>query len=102
MVIEALPLIVMFLALARTVPITGWYGVPGNIVTSVVAVGTPPHQLPALFQSVFTIPIQVLPADTFTVEMVDVCGVPQRPVITTSYEPASVSATGLMMSVSLF
>lgn len=32
---------------------------PDNITTSVVAVGTPPHQLEAVFQSVLVAPIQV-------------------------------------------
>ncbi len=33
--------------------------VPEGITTSVVAVGIPPHQLAAVFQSVLEVPIQV-------------------------------------------
>ena len=67
---EAPLLIVIFLALANEALITGWNGVPGKIATSVVGVGIPPHQLAALFQSVFTTPTQVLAADIVKVDSI--------------------------------
>jgi hypothetical protein len=40
--------------------IDGEFDVPVGITTSVVAVGTPPHQFAAVNQSVLTDPIQLL------------------------------------------
>ena len=54
----------MFLHTAPIVEIIGEKVVPDAITTSVVAVGTPPHQFAAVNQSVLTDPIQLLkPAD---------------------------------------
>ena len=50
-------------------PIVGWFGAPAGIITSVVDVGTTPHQLLAVFQSVLVVPSQVPVAFTFTVKL---------------------------------
>src|SRR5438105_10069078 len=85
------PLMVRLCADAVPV-ITGLLGVPALIATSVVVPGIPPHQLPAVFQSGLTSPVQVWFA--FTVKVAAVLAtMPQGLLITTSYWPASVATT---------
>jgi len=54
----ALLLIVILLHNPPAAPMVGWFP-PDGMVTFVVAVGIPPHQLEALFQSVLVVPSQV-------------------------------------------
>jgi hypothetical protein len=58
MVRNAPALIVMLLHNPPAAPITGWFP-PEGIITLVAAVGIPPHQFEALFQSVLVVPSHV-------------------------------------------
>src|ERR1041385_4155091 len=60
---------VRFCANAPGVEISGEKGVPETINTSIVDVGTPPHQLVALFQSLSAVPTHWPPGVTVIVAL---------------------------------
>lgn len=55
--------------------ITGWFP-PGGIITFVAEVGTPPHQLEAVCQSVLVVPSQLPVTLTIMVIALEVAGLP--------------------------
>ena len=62
-------LIVILWQVPPAEPILGWFP-PDGMVTSVEAIGMPPHQLATVFQSVLDAPLQVPavhPVATFTI-----------------------------------
>ena len=81
--------------------IIGSYCVPGEIVTLVAAVGTPPHQLVAVPQS-FDIPSHVPVAFTVSVAAVLVADVHPLPVEDTTQEYVPVIETPYAEVVALF
>ena len=65
-------LIVIFLAVPAPPLRFGMLGAEEGIITSIVEVGTPPHQLEAVFQSVLVKPVQVCNGITVIVIAMDV------------------------------
>src|ERR1035437_6088546 len=62
-------------------PITGWFGAVDGMTTSVEEIGTPPHQLEAVFQSGPVVPSQVPVAFTVKLELAGPVVVPSLAVI---------------------
>jgi hypothetical protein len=77
------PLLMVRLFTVAAVLIDGALGTPELITTSLVAVGTPPHQLEVLFQLLFTLPSHTPLLITFTTNESELSA-PQLPFCTTA------------------